>query len=220
MFLYKTILVDPPWPQTMSETIQIIDENGEIRDVANHSCSGDLDYPTMSIDEICALPVEQFADIGCHLWLWTTNQFLEAGFQVMRAWGFKYLAPITWRKPSGTGNYFAHVTQTMLFGYYGTCRFSHVRYRSTCFNAPMPSQHSRKPHESYELIERVSDAPRLELFARPLSPMFPIRPGWHAWGNEFDSSLLLNLTATPMWMNDVPIYRNATQDFSEEDFDE
>jgi len=40
-------------------------------------------------------------------------------------------------------------------------------------------EHSRKPDEAYELIERMyPELPRIELFARAR------RPGWDAWGNE------------------------------------
>lgn len=182
--LYKTILADPPWAQTMS---------GVYSNPKNKRPKK-LDYPTMSVDEICILPVAQFADVGCHLWLWTSNEFLEAGFQVMRAWGFKYLAPITWRKPSGMGNYFIHVTQTVLFGYKEKCYFNRDRYLPTYFEAPCPKRHSEKPFESYQLIERISEPPRLELFARPWTAFWPVREGWHVWGNEVLSDVTFTAT--------------------------
>jgi len=40
-------------------------------------------------------------------------------------------------------------------------------------------EHSRKPDEVHELIERMyPELPKLELFARKA------RPGWDVWGNE------------------------------------
>ena len=33
--------------------------------------------------------------------------------------------------------------------------------------------------------------PRLELFARPWTPLFPKRDGWDHWGNEMDSDVKL-----------------------------
>ncbi len=149
----------------------------------------------MWVGEIKALPVADFAAEGCHLWLWTTNQFLEAGFEVMRAWGFKYLAPITWVKPQGFGAYFQHRTQTMLFGYKGRCQFNLARCKPTALFANV-GRHSQKPEESYRLIESVSDGPRLELFARPVTPMFQRRPGWDVWGNEVQSTVELLDTET------------------------
>lgn len=167
---YLTILADPPWPQPLT---------GKWK--SRHKRPSKLPYPTMTVEEIAALPVDQLAAPGCHLWLWCTNGLLEAGFHVMRAWGFTYLAPIHWIKPSGLGAWWIHRTQTMLFGYRETCRFPHARYLPNIIEAPA-RRHSEKPPESVELIEAVSCPPRLELFARQR------RPEWHTWGNEVQSS--------------------------------
>ena len=144
-----------------------------------------LPYPTMGIEQICSMPVSDFADNDCHLWLWTTNQHLEDGFRVMRSWGFKYLAPVHWVKPTGMGNWFVHRTQTILFGYRKKCKFPLNRYRPNVFHTGDPKRHSEKPDESYELIESISPGPRLELFARRK------RAGWHTWGNELPSDITM-----------------------------
>ena len=175
---YNTILADPPWNQGLT---------GKYK--GRHNRAVALPYQTMTVDEIAAMPVAQYAEVGCHLWLWTTNQFLRRGYDVAEAWGFTVLAPIHWIKPSGLGNYFIHRTQTILFGYYKKCLFPLERYLPNIFHANVQRKHSRKPIESYELIERVSPTPRLELFARPLSPMFPKREGWDVWGNEVENDI-------------------------------
>jgi N6-adenosine-specific RNA methylase IME4 len=166
---YMTILADPPWPLSLA---------GRRRRAKERAKPEALPYPTMSVGDICALPVGDLAGSGAHLWLWTTNQHLEAGFHVMRAWGFKYLAPIHWIKPSGQGNWFIHRTQTLLFGYRERCRFPLHRYAPNIITTGDPKRHSEKPEAAYELIERVSPGPRAELFARRQ------RPGWSVWGNE------------------------------------
>lgn len=171
---YRTIVADPPWQQKMM---------GKRRRSHDPYTRQKLDYPTMTLDEIQALPLAELAESGAHLWLWTTNQFLRAGFEVMEAWGFKYLAPITWVKPSGVGNYFVHRTQTVLFGYREHCRFPAARYLPTVFNAANPAVHSTKPEQFFDLVERISPDPRIELFARQR------RAGWDAWGNEVENSL-------------------------------
>ena len=163
---FRTILADPPWTQGMS---------GQWK---KHKAAKKLPYPTMTLDEICAMPVGELAAEDCHLWLWTTNSHIEAGFQVMRSWGFKYLAPVHWVKPSGIGNYFVHRTQTVLFGYRKRCRFDGARYRPNIIETGLPKRHSEKPEETYALIESISQTPRLELFARRN------RPNWTTWGNE------------------------------------
>jgi N6-adenosine-specific RNA methylase IME4 len=181
MNIYRTILADPPWRQTLM---------GKRRRARDPHIAQALPYSTMSLESIKSLPVGDLAAIDCHLWLWTTNEFLRAGFEVLEAWGFKYLAPIHWIKPSGCGNYFIHRTQTMLFGYKGKCLFPRARYVPNVIFAN-EGEHSQKPKESYELIESVSAEPRLELFARPVTPMFPKIAGWDVWGNEVESDLVL-----------------------------
>jgi len=166
---YMTIYADPPWKQTMS---------GKYNHPKRNKRVDELPYPTMSLDEIKDMSISNISDIGCHLWLWTTNQFLKQGFEVMEAWGFKYLAPIIWIRPSGTGNYFVHRTQTLLFGYNQKCYFNRERYKPNIIFAGVPRKHSKKPKEMYELIESISDTPRIELFARQK------REKWDSWGNE------------------------------------
>jgi N6-adenosine-specific RNA methylase IME4 len=145
----------------------------------------ELPYPTMTMEELLRLPVCQLADDDCHLWLWTTNQFLEDGFILMRAWGFKYLSPIHVVKPSGVGNYFVQLSQTMLFGYREKCKFPLRRYRPNVINVKQPARHSEKWDETYDYIESISPPSRLEMFARRK------REGWDVWGNEIPNDIQL-----------------------------
>lgn len=165
---YKTILADPPWAMAMAGK----------RKRGGRVFAETLPYESMTHADICNLPIRDFADDDCHLWLWTTNSHLQAGFEVMGCWGFKYLAPVHWLKPSGTGNWFIHRTQTLLFGYRKFCKFPLQRYKPNFFISTIPKRHSQKPAESYQLIESISPGARLELFARAK------RDGWDAWGNE------------------------------------
>lgn len=173
---FNCILADPPWPMKMA---------GKRKRSKEGQRPNTLPYPTMSIEQICNLKVREMASDECHLWLWTTNSHLEEGFKVMRAWGFKYLVPVHWIKPSGTGNWFIHRTQTCLFGYKDKCRFSLARYRPNLILTGDPVRHSQKPVEFYSLIESVSPEPRLEMFARN------VRSGWFVWGNEVQSDVVI-----------------------------
>ena len=125
------------------------------------------------------------ADDGCHLWLWTTNAHLRDGFDVMDAWGFKYMTPIHWIKPSGVGAWFVNRTQTLLFGYKKPCKMGKGRYHPNILQTGNPKRHSQKPEEFYALIEAISQGPRLELFARQE------REGWDVFGNEVENSISL-----------------------------
>lgn len=89
---YQIIYADPPW---------------EVKAGPRWSSSGksqDLVYPTMTIEEIMALPVKDIAENDSHLYLWTINKYLEQAYEVARRWGFKTSCVITWcKKPHGLG---------------------------------------------------------------------------------------------------------------------
>jgi N6-adenosine-specific RNA methylase IME4 len=177
--LYKTILADPPWD---------MGKFGKGRDTRKGRIYkvGEIiptPYPTMTIDKICNLNIQPFIDENCHLWLWATNKTLHDAFHVMDAWGFKYLNIITFYKPAGVGAWFVNKTQHLLFGYRGKLTMGNGRYSSTIYKY-IPSKHSRKPENSYELIDSISFSPKLELFARP-----PVKDGWDVWGNEVENSI-------------------------------
>ena len=108
----------------------------------------------------------------------------------MEAWGFKYLAPIHWVKPSGFGNYVIHRTQTLLLGYKNRCKFEALRYFANVIETGNPKNHSQKPEAFYGLIEQVSPEPRLEIFARSK------RFGWDVWGNEVFSDVEIKTAET------------------------
>ena len=165
---YKTIVCDPPWPQRTS---------GRYR-LHKHQRPDSLPYRTMTVEAIKSLPVGDLADDEANLWLWSTNQHLPDAFGVMSAWGFKYLMPLVWVKPSGAGNYFVSRTQFLLFGYKGKLAMRERFKPNVLFAAP--KRHSEKPAEAIRLIEEVSYAPRIELFARTT------RPDWTAVGDAID----------------------------------
>ncbi len=168
---YQCILADPPWEQPRVGRYK----------VAKHKRPDDLPYNTMTSDEICSLEVGKLAMPGCHLWLWTTNAHLQTAFDVIDAWGFKYLTCITWVKPSGMGAWFVSRTQHLLFAYRSPLKMLQ-RYKPTVVFAN-PLKHSEKPAEFTALVEAVSPGSRLEMFARrPL-------PGWDVWGNEVQSDV-------------------------------
>ena len=71
---YSVIYADPPWRYDMKRG------NGVAE---NH-------YPTMSMEDICALPVAELAAKDSALFLWATFPQLNEAFRVMEAWGFRY----------------------------------------------------------------------------------------------------------------------------------
>lgn len=146
-------------------------------------------YRTLSLEEIVALPVPQHALERCHLYLWCPNALLAEGLAVLRGWGFTYKTNIVWYKTRkdggpdgrGVGFYFRNVTELLLFGVKGSMRTLAPGRRQVNILISRKQEHSRKPDELYDLIERCSPGPYLELFARKR-----VR-GWSQWGDQVDS---------------------------------
>jgi N6-adenosine-specific RNA methylase IME4 len=161
---YRTIVSDPPWQYGNTSTRGAAEDH----------------YPTMTIEELCAIPVESWAHDEAHLYLWTTNGFLREAFDVMDAWGFSYKTTLTWVKPQlGMGNYFRSSTEHVLFGIRGGMRTLDCN-QFNWFEAKR-GRHSKKPGMFFDLVEKCSPGPFLEMFARehPLD-----RQHWNVWGNE------------------------------------
>ena len=162
---YRTILADPPWD---------IQQTGR-RGASQH-------YGLMTLNEIKSLPVDELAETDAHLWLWTTNAALEAAYSVVRAWGFEPRSLMTWTKPRlGLGNYLRNCTEQLIFATKGKAPIQFRAQPNWLFAARQ--DHSHKPEEVYDIVERCSPGPYLELFAR--RP----RQGWHVWGDEVDPDI-------------------------------
>jgi len=161
---FATIVIDPPWDWG-DEGDQ--DQMGRARP----------DYATMSKEQLMALPVGALADDDCHLYMWITNRSLPKGFDLIQAWGFRYITAITWAKPSfGMGNYFRGQTEQILFAVKGSQPLKRKDV-GTLFTAPRgPNGHSSKPVEFYDLVESCSPGPFIEMFSRHN------REGWTTWG--------------------------------------
>lgn len=159
--VFRVVVADPPWQYGNKATRGAAEDH----------------YSTMTIEELCALPVLERAADDAHLYLWVTNGFLREGFDVLTAWGFAYKTCLTWVKPQmGMGNYFRSSTEHVLFGVRGSLK-TQDRALMNWFEAPR-TRHSAKPGSFYDLVEKASPGPYLEMFARSR------RLGWTGWGNE------------------------------------
>ena len=172
---YKTIYADPPW-QFQNRTGKVAPEHKRLNR-----------YPTMKLEDIMKLPVGDVADEKSHLYLWVQNAVLPEGLQVIEAWGFEYKTNLIWEKTRkdgepdgrGVGFYFRNVTEILLFGIKGEKNRTLDPGRSQVnLIRAMKKEHSRKPEEFIDLIEKCSNAPYLEVFARGN------RDSWDMWGNQ------------------------------------
>ena len=174
---FGTVLADPPW-RFANRTGKMAPEHKRLSR-----------YETMSIEEICALPVGDVARERAHLYLWVPNALLPWGLQALAAWGFTYKSNIIWHKVRkdggsdgrGVGFYFRNVTEMILFGVRGkNIRTLAPGRRQVNLIATRKQEHSRKPDEQYAVIEACSEGPYLELFARGR------RDRWVSWGAQAD----------------------------------
>jgi N6-adenosine-specific RNA methylase IME4 len=163
---FPIIYADAPWKMNL-------DEIGSLKSFEAH-------YPTMDLAEIAALPVADIATPDAALFLWSIPAMLPEALEVMSAWGFTYVSQIVWVKDKiGLGYWVRYQHELLLIGRRGNIPTPPERERPpSVINAPR-REHSRKPDEAYELIERMyPELPKIELFARQT------RAGWAAWGNE------------------------------------
>ncbi len=191
---FRTIVADPPW--------QFRQKSGRGR--------RRVPYETLPLERICAIGPQVLDTLrrGAHLYLWVPTAIAPWGFQVLAAWGFAYKSIYFWEKitkagepdRSGMGFYFRNVVEPCLFG---------VRAKEPTLLRNEPNLlrarktiHSRKPDEFFEMVERQSQGPYLELFARGR------RPGWTTWGNETAQRVVL-ITTDPRIL---PTWREVVAD--------
>jgi len=176
---YATIVADPPWAyksKMAANGFGYRDKDGN-RIMGTAMKAAPMPYPTMSVDEIAALPVRELAEDDSHLYLWTTQAFLRDTYRVLDAWGFRQGALLVWSKPpmGVVGTYVCSV-EFCIFARRGSLEAKR-RQIGTCYQWPR-TKHSAKPEAFQDMVESVSPGPYLELFARRQ------RLGWHTWGNE------------------------------------
>ena len=180
---FSTILADPPW-QFQNRTGKMAPEHRRLSR-----------YPTMTLQDIKDLPVQDIAEERAHLYMWVPNALLPEGLQVMESWGFSYKSNLIWYKirkdggpdRRGVGFYFRNVTEIILFGVRGkNVRTLQPGRTQENIISSRKREHSRKPDEQYGFIESCSWGPYLELFGRGG------RKNWVTWGNQSDDY-------TPNW---------------------
>ncbi len=174
---FGTVMADPPWRFT-NRTGKVAPEHKRL-----------ARYPTMTLDDICALPVAEHLQDTAHCYLWVPNALLPDGLRVLSEWGFEYKSNLIWHKirrdggsdGRGVGFYFRNVTEIVLFGVRGkNARTRQAGRTQVNLFATRKREHSRKPDEQYDIIESCSHGPYLELFGRGR------RAGWTVWGNQAD----------------------------------
>ena len=168
---YPVIYADPPWRYENPPM------GGGNRSIENH-------YPTMTLEEICAMPVAELAAPDAMLYLWATAPKLIECLEVVKAWGFDYRTNMVWDKEKiGMGYHARNQHEILLICRRGNIPPPAAGTQPSSVYREARGAHSAKPLFFYEMIEAAYPGlPKIELFCR--SP----RAGWTAWGNQSDAS--------------------------------
>lgn len=165
---YEVVVIDPPWQYADKGAAGIEAYNPD-------SVRGVTPYPTMSLDDIIniKLPITDDAVV----FLWTTHAFLRDAFAVLDTWGLDYKAVIVWDKQKmGLGRNIRMQCEFCLLATRGKPVLTGSSVRDI-IHAPR-REHSRKPDEFYELVDRLTVGRKLDYFAREK------RKGWEVCGVE------------------------------------
>lgn len=169
---YAVIYADPPWQ------FDVWSGEGKDRAAENH-------YPTQTLEEIQLWPIRDMAADDCALFMWAVMPQLPEALSVIEAWGFQYkTCAFTWvkttkdgtRPATGMGYWTRANAEICLLATRGSPKRLNADVQQVIMSPRM--EHSRKPDEVAERIERLLAGPYVELFAR--RP----REGWETWGNQ------------------------------------
>ena len=195
---FACILADPPWRfSTWSAKGRDRCPDAPLTRNESRANSPARHYETMTLDDIKALPIAKLADKNAVLFLWAVDPMIPQALEVGAAWGFTYkTVAFYWAKlrregskrgmqyddremrdfPMGTGYWTRPNPEQCLLFTRGSPKRVNADVRKLVI-APR-REHSRKPDEQYERIERLCAGPYLELFARQR------REGWYSWGAQ------------------------------------
>lgn len=162
---YRIFYADPPWRYND----KLVDGYGP----------AEYHYPTMTIDELCNLPVKNMTEDNAVLFLWVTSPLLEESFKIIHAWGFEYKTSFIWDKVKhNMGHYNSVRHELLLVCTKGSCTPDIMKLHDSVYSEER-TEHSVKPEHFRSIIDEIyPTGKRIELFAR--------RPanGWEVWGNE------------------------------------
>ena len=186
---YQIIYADPPWEYSFSGT----------RNQAKPD-----DYSTLNKQELCQIDIKSLAADNSILLMWVIFPHLDWAFDVMQAWGFRYITnAFTWIKENrtgyglfwGMGHYTRSNAELCLLGKRGDGLPVVDHGVHSVITTPI-SKHSKKPPVIKNHIEAMFGAvTRVELLARKEPELFNSFEGWDVWGNEVESDIELEGTA-------------------------
>jgi N6-adenosine-specific RNA methylase IME4 len=169
---FRVVYADPPWSYHDKADAGAVQSGG-----------AEQHYPSMSIAELCALPVASICESNAVLFLWTTSPLLAESFEVIKAWGFTYKSSFVWDKHAhNMGHYNSVRHEFLLVCVRGSCP-PDVPKLFDSVQKTGRTEHSEKPGVFRIIIDTLyPHGKRVELFARETVK------GWTSWGNEVEAT--------------------------------
>ena len=168
---HSVILADPPWDYGMPN------DRSASRIIPHDQ------YPTMTIDAICAMGVADIAADDAMLFMWCPASLLPDGLKVMAAWGFDYSSNWVWHKEGqlncGGGTAAIHHELLLVAKRGAGLTILDKKVRGSSIFGGKVGAHSAKPVVVHERLEALyPGVSRIELFSRTQ------RAGWAMYGNQ------------------------------------
>ena len=165
---FRIIYADPAWSYNDKQ------DTPQLGGAAKH-------YDTMSVSEICSLPVNEISEKDSVLFLWVTSPLLEDAFTVIKSWGFKYKTSFVWDKVKhNMGHYNSVRHEFLLIATKGSCTPDNKTLYDSVQTIERNDNHSEKPIEFLNIIDDIyTYGNKLEMFCRNIK-----KDKWFGWGNE------------------------------------
>jgi N6-adenosine-specific RNA methylase IME4 len=165
---FRVIYADPAWSYNDKQ------DTPQLGGAAKH-------YDTMSVSEICSLPVNEISEKDSVLFLWVTSPLLEDAFTVIKTWGFKYKTSFVWDKVKhNMGHYNSVRHEMLLIATKGSCTPDNKTLYDSVQSIERNDNHSEKPIEFLNIIDDLYNyGNKLEMFCRNIK-----KDKWYGWGNE------------------------------------
>lgn len=184
---YDVIYADPPWDyngKMQFDKSSIKSQNiGFEKEIFISAAA--FKYPTLKLEELKKLSIQNISKEDCLLFLWTTGPQFENAIILGKAWGFDYkTVAFVWDKQvHNPGHYTLSQTEFVLVFKKGKFPAPRGAFNIRQLVSVHRGAHSEKPIEIIDGITKMFPTQKkIELFARSSFA------GWDNWGLEVPGS--------------------------------
>ncbi len=177
--MYSIIYCDPAWDYDGREQHNNVKENKSVKD----------HYPTMTLEEMKKLNVQEICNKDCLIFMWSSSPHLPQAISLMESWGFEYktIAFVWDKQKTNPGYYTMSQCEICLVGKRGKIPAPRGLRNVRQFLSECRGRHSAKPVEIRKRIELMfPEHKKIELFSRSKVD------GWDCWGNEVEGSIVIH----------------------------